>query len=208
MKRWVPFLVIGLVVVLAFGFLVNRACFELPKQLREAKVQYQVLLTSTTLQNNAAQAERQALLATIAEREASEARLKEKVAQDAKELASYKKTIADLQANEPPTTPEIEALPVVISLRAQVRQFSLALSAAEQTISDQSDLIFKLEQDKKDLLAWGTSWRDQYEREHTLRLASESLFKLSERRFKLTTTITYVAVTAVGAAIVYSLVRK
>lgn len=206
--KTVVFAILALAVVLTFGALVDRACFQLPKELREAKAAYQTLVVATDLQNNAAQAERQALLATIAEREASEATLKQVVAQNAKELASAKQTIAQLQANEPPTTPEIEALPVVISLRAQVRGFSLALSAAEKTIADQAALIISLELDKKDLLEWGTSWKSQYEREHTLRLASENLFNLSERRFKLSTKITYVAVTAVGAALVYSLVRK
>jgi len=204
-NKTVIWLVLGLA---TFGFLVDRACFQLPKQLREAKAQYQTLVVATDLQNTAAQSERQTLLATIAEREASEAVLKAKVAQDAKELAAAHRLIAELQANEPPTTPEIEALPVVISLRAQVRAFSLALATAEKTISDQSDTIFKLGQDKKDLWEWGTSWKAQYEREHTLRLASENLFKLSEHRFKLNKTVTYLVVGAAGAGLVYSLVRK
>lgn len=207
-NKTVIWLALGLALLLTFGFLVDMACFQLPEQLREAKAQYQSLVVETTIQNNAAQAERQALLATIAEREASEAVLKAKVAQDAKELALAHQTIAALQASEPPTTPEIEALPVVVSLRAQVRAFSVALAVAERTISDQSDIIFKLEQDKKDLWEWGASWEAQYEREHTLRLASENLFKLSEHRFKLNKTVTYLVVGAAGAGLVYSLVRK
>lgn len=206
LNKVLPWVAVALVLVtLGLGY---RACIQLPAQLKQAEAKYHDLAVVTDLQNHAAQAERLALLATIAEREASEATLKAKVAQSEKELAAARRTIAELQANEPPTTPAIEALPVVISLRAQVRAFGVALTAADKTISDQSDTILKLELDKKDLLALGETWKSQYDREHTLRVQAEDLFKLSERRYKLNKTVTLVAVTAVGAGIVYGLVRK
>lgn len=203
-------LTVGLVLLLTFGFLVDQACFRLPSKLKEAEAKYNVLVAETELTNQAAAAERARLLEVIAKNEAREAELLAESAQYVDQIQTYRAEITRLQAQEPPTTPEIEALPIVINLRAQVRQFSLALEAANQTISLQAQTITLLTQDKALLRERVDSWRGQYEREHALRLSAEGLYAKSTKvlgLFKLSGVAKDIVIGGLVAGTIYGLVK-
>ncbi len=52
--------------------------------------------------------------------------------------------ITRLKANEPPTTPEIEAMPIVVNLRAQVATLTVAFSLSQKTVTLQAEEIVLL----------------------------------------------------------------
>ena len=205
--RWV---VVSITILLVLGFLFDKACFQLPQALKDAEAKYQVLVAETALKDEAAAAERARLMTELAVHEEHEASLEAAVETTTAQLRAAKATIADLQAQEPETTPEIEALPIVINLRAQVAQFSLALEAAESTIASQREEISLLKQDKMLLVAQADTWRAQYEREHALHLAAKGLYDKSTKvlgLFKLSGIAKDILIGGLAATAIYGLVK-
>jgi tartrate dehydratase beta subunit/fumarate hydratase class I family protein len=99
--------------------------------------------------------------------------------------------IAALQAAEPPTTPEIEAMPIVISLRAQlkeaVRGFSLAREAVATLEAENVSLRVAIDAKDKAFADMAAKW----ELERGLRLTAEKSFDdLSKKYSRLHTKIT------------------
>ena len=202
--------IIGVVLVLVFGLLLDQACNVLPKRLQEAEVRYGIAVAVAAEKDAQAAEARAALVAAVAEREAMEAALKAEVAQANSELEVVNQKLEALLGQEPPTTPEEESLPIVISLRAQVKTLSHGFSLALATVEKQEGRIALLERDKADLLAWGESWRAQYEREHTLRLASDGLYADSQKvfgLFRVSGTVKNVVIGGLAAGTIYGLLR-
>lgn len=208
--RTLATVVIGLVVLLTLGFLADQACNVLPGRLQEAEARYRAAVAVAAEKDAQAAEARAALVAAIAEREAMEAALKAEVAQANSELAVVSQQLEALQGQEPPTTPDIEAMPIVISLRAQVRTLSEGFSLAMETIKKQEERIVLLERDKADLLSLVGSWKAQYEREHSLRLAAEGLYEDSQKvfgLFRLSGTVKNVVIGGLAAGTIYGLLR-
>jgi len=56
-------------------------------------------------------------------------------------------------------------------------------------------------------VAISDEWKSQYEREHTLRVQAEGLFKLSEHSRKLNKNIKNIALAVAGASVAYGLLK-
>lgn len=118
-------------------------------------------------------------------------RLREKSVRDDAKIAAQAAIIAAGHASEPPTTPEIEALPIVISLRAQLKEALVGFSLAQEAIvtlkAENAELRGAIAAKDKAFADLHTKW----ELEESLRLAAENSFAdLSKRYSKLSTKIT------------------
>lgn len=125
-------------------------------------------------------------------------------------VAAQAGTIADLQAAEPPTTPELEALPLVISLRAQNRALLEGFTLAQQTIAQQDEEIKALRLVIVDQRLIIAEWEAKFNREQALRLSSERLsatYKRELTKFRLTGTVKTVVIGGLAAGLVYSMVK-
>jgi hypothetical protein len=103
---------------------------------------------------------------TITQAHAAEAVALEDAVKAKRETAVAQAALAELQAQEPPTTPEIESLPIVINLRGQVARLTemFTLSQAEGAVKDRlivsKDTIIAAQ---ADAMAALTVQRDNYE---------------------------------------------
>ena len=105
------------------------------------------------------------------------------ITQKAEQIKVLSRDLADLIANEP-SQPELESQPLVINLRGQINKLSNMYSLSQQTITLQSEEIEVLRGKCNNLESIGTEWKQQYEKEHALRLSSEGLVKSLEKRVK------------------------
>jgi uncharacterized coiled-coil DUF342 family protein len=181
MKRAIPWVIAIGLLVLALAAV--DSCRNALKDLKEMRDKYNAQAKETDELKATHDAERAAYLAEIAAREERETALEEKVAAQVAEIKVQKATIAALQAAEP-VQPELEAEPLVINLRAQIREFSLALKKAEKAIEDQAKEIADLKLDKEALKKWGESWKADWEKEHALRLNAEANWHSVEKKYK------------------------
>lgn len=187
-----------------------RQC-NLTKKLKLAEEAYRQQVVATELLHK----ESDALIAAKA-REAAEAMARaDTLAVDnavlRQQVTAQAGVIADLQAAEPPTTPEIEAMPIVINLRAQVKALTHGFSLAQQTIAQQDQEIRNLRLVIADQTIMLQEWEAKFNREQALRLSSESLSAMYKRRlttFRLTGTVKTVVIGGLAAGLVYSMVRK
>jgi len=123
------------------------------------------------------------------------------------ELKAAKKKYDDLVAAEPTTTPEEEALPIVINLRAQVSQLKGMVSLAQDISQKQANEIGELKVKVTLLEQVGVEWKAAYDREHTLRLRAEDLYKVCSRSKNSNKLVTKVALGIAGAGIIYGLLK-
>jgi hypothetical protein len=94
--------------------------------------------------------------------------------------------LADIVGQEPPTTPEVESLPIVINLREQVARLSEMFSLALAKSDAQDRVIASWQTKYAAQVEISRSWQGQFENEHVLRLESERLFGMAEHRVKST----------------------
>lgn len=121
---------------------------------------------------------------TITQLNVEQAQLNASIVAKNAQLATQQAELEALQNAEPPTTPEVEALPIVISLRAQVARLSSMFTLSEAKCADYERIVASLKTEltaKDDIIA---SWRGQYENEHALRVQAEGLFKDYQRAYK------------------------
>lgn len=183
---------------------------RLTKRLAVAEAKYQAQVAETAaLQAQsdliiaAKTHEAEVAMATADTKSQENAVLKEKVKAQAT-------VIADLQAAEPPTTPEVEALPIVINLRAQVRALTQGFTLAQQTIANQDLEIKHLRLvivDKDIIIA---EWEAKFNREQALRLSCQDLSAMYKReltKFRLTGTVKTVVIGGLAAGLAYSFLR-
>ena len=177
------------------------------RQLRDAKLRYEAY-RAVAEADHAAMTEKVShmtneisrLGAAIAEKDA-------KVAQYVERVSTLTAELTALQDAEPPTTPEIEALPIVVNLRGQVAKLTAAFSLAQDTITLQGEEIALLVGQRELLEGVAAEWRGAYEREHALRVQAEGLFKLSERRVGMNKVVTKVALGVAAAGVAYGLLK-
>ena len=130
----------------------------------------------------------------------------EKSAKDA-EISRLRESLADAVANEPPTTPEIEAMPIVISLRAQIGWLNKLVASNLDIIANREQVIQAWTSKFNEQVDISEAWRTKYENERNLRENCEKLFKLSERSRKYGKTWTKIALGVAGAGIIYGLTK-
>lgn len=204
--------IIALVASVLFSlFLADRACNVLPKKLQEADAKYQAYRALSVEQHK----QSDALIAKLTEDNialASETvALKKDIATNKETISAQSQTIAQLQANEPPTTAEVEAMPIVINLRAQVRALTEGFSLARQTIAEQDKVILNLTLSNQNLERIVVEWQAKFNREQSLRLAAESLnlgYKKQISGMHLTSTIKNVVIGGLVVGVVAGLVRN
>jgi chromosome segregation ATPase len=139
------------------------------------------------------------LTKAIGQRDETIGQLEHKVAQYVEKTSTLTAELTALQNAEPPTTPEVEALPIVVNLRAQVSKVTEMLTLSQKTVTLQRQEIDAYV-DKVSLLEQViVEWKGAWDREHTLRVQAEDLFKLYERKQKLNRFWKTTAVVATGA---------
>jgi hypothetical protein len=117
----------------------------------------------------------------------------------------------ELIDNEPPTTPDIEAMPIVVNLRGRVAKLTEMFTLSQDVVSLQAEEITALKGKCIALESIGDEWKKSYEKEHILRVQAEGLFKNLERRVKSQGLLGKVkSAVIVGAAgyVAYSILKK
>jgi len=204
-NSWLPWVLVVILVV-ALGWSLD-SCRHARTKLDQAEGRYKTLVAQT----DAARAESDRLLAEYTARasaalgKAEEARAK---------AVALGRQVSDLTAalhaaQEPPTTAEQEALPIVIWLRSQLALQEQRFTLVQQQLSEKDNEIASLRvviSAKDNALA---EWQAKYEREHVLRLEGEALYAESksyisklERRSKASTVVFILAAGAITYAVV------
>lgn len=122
-------------------------------------------------------------------------------------IAALSVRLDELQNTEPPTTPEIEAMPIVINLRGQVARLTEMFSLAQETINTQREEIALWAKKYEAQAAISGEWQSEYEREHQLRLMSEGIVGRLERRVRGAKFLNKAAIVAVAGAVAYGLLK-
>jgi len=203
-KLWVWVAIIGL--VLLNLSLWDRAC-RADARLAKAEAEYAEARRIAEADHELGQRRIEELTKAIGHRDEKIGELDGVIAADVARIRVLEGELRDIQDAEPPTTPEIEAMPIVINLRAQVKKLAEGFNLARETITLQSREIDELKGKCLDLEAISAEWKAAYDREHALRLAAEDLFTLSQRRVGLSKTVAKVALGVAGAGIIYGLLK-
>ena len=125
---------------------------------------------------------------------------------DAK-IVALSTRLDELQNAEPPTTPEVEAMPIVINLRGQIAKLTEMFSLAQEAISARDTEISILKQMYANQVEISNEWKANYDREHALRLSCEGLVKHLESSVKASKFLNKAAIVAVAGAVAYGLLK-
>ena len=98
-------------------------------------------------------------------------------------IAALNHTIDNLTSAEPSTTPDIEAIPIVINLRARVAKLTEGFSLAQATIWKQEKIIANLELVVKNTEKIAADWEADYNRSQGLLATERSLRLASEKKW-------------------------
>jgi hypothetical protein len=183
MKKYLPIIagVFALVAIVSF----LRSC-GLSEKYREQKLAY-TELRAVTDADHAVQllfiAERDKL---IAQKDAEIVQYTERITTYQRQLSVLHTQLNELQNTEPPTTPEVESLPIVINLRGQVARLTEMFSVSQRIVSEENEIIKAWEVKFAAQVDISESWKKQYEDEHALRLACEGMNKTLENKVKTT----------------------
>jgi hypothetical protein len=144
---------------------------------------------------------------TITQKDAEIAERDKSIVAKNAQVAALTATLHDLQAAEPPTTPEIESLPIVINLRAQVKALARAFDLSQNVVIEQGLQIKAWEAKFNAQVTISETWRTRYENERTLRVACEGMFKAAEHQVKANKFWRTAAIVA-GAVAVGAILKK
>ena len=213
MKKALTIVAIVLAVAAVVSFV--RSC-QADAALKQAKADYEEL-------RRIADADHAMSKDHIAELEASQEELKGMIDSQATIIASKEATISSLKKSVVASNATTEALrnevQPVLDQNPKVAQLVASLDAGillrDTLITEQTTVINSL----KERIALGdqrfdnqvkisNEWKAMYEREQTLRVAAENLFKLSERRVSRNKLVTKVALGVAAGAVIYSVVHK
>jgi len=181
MKKYLPIIagVFALVAIVSF----LRSC-GLSEKYREQKLAYTELRAVTD-------ADHAVQLLFIAERDKIITTQNEKIEGFVGQVTTYQRQLSvlhsqleELQNTEPPTTPEIESLPIVINLRGQVSRLTEMFTLANSIIAEKDKIIKAWEVKFAAQVDISESWKKQYEDEHALRLACEGMNKTLESKVR------------------------
>jgi hypothetical protein len=197
-------LVVALVLLAVSQF---RAC-KLDKKYRDMKAAYETERRIAEADHALSMGRIDELTNAIGQMDEAIVQKDIEITQKAEQIKVLSRDLAYLIANEPPTTPDIESMPIVINLRGQLSKLTEMYSLCEQAVTLQSEEIDVLKGKCIALGAIGEEWRVQYDKEHALRLSAEGLFKLGEHRVGLNKTIAKVAVGVAAIVVVGSLLKK
>ena len=195
---------VAILALVACGVLWQRSC-RADAQLRQAKLEYAGYKA-------VAEADHEIQFGIITEKNKvivsmtkTIGKLNDENAADDAEIALLKDELEAVVGQEPPTTPDIEALPIVVNLRGQVKLLKEIVAKDIDVIANREKVIDAWELKFNAQVDISEAWRKNYESEHILRVQAEGLFKVCERsqrlnKFWKTTTIVAGAI-AIGAII-------
>jgi hypothetical protein len=125
------------------------------------------------------------------------------------EITTLSDRVEELQNAEPPTTPDIEAMPIVINLRGQVAALTQAFDLSQKEVTLQKQISAELWGKVSNLEKIADEWRGMYDREHALRVNCELLFKEADRRVsvyrfrgKVATAVAVAGAVVIGAKLI------
>jgi uncharacterized protein HemX len=172
----------ALVVALGlFGVSQFRAC-KLDKKYRDLKAAYET-------DRKIAEADHALSVAHIAELNNAIASADKVIGQKNADIKAksdkitlLQRRLDDVVGQEPPTTPEIESMPIVINLRAQIQNLSNMYSLATSIIDDKDEVIAQWSDKFYSMKKIAGEWKGMYDREHALRVNCEGLLGVCESR--------------------------
>lgn len=124
----------------------------------------------------------------------------------AKDLDEAKRDLASLQASEP-VAPDLENEPLVINLRAQIRELVEMFTLSQNTVRIQADEIKALNLKCVTLESMVLEWKGMYERDHALLQTSLSLVGSLERKVKNQKTEKRIAMIIGGLGFLYGVAK-
>jgi|GEM_PF-6152814 len=127
--------------------------------------------------------------AAISERDSRIAAERQALTAAHQALSDAERKLQEAQAAEPSASPDIEAHPLVLNLREQLRLQDARYAEARSVITQQAELISTLEAQTADLRLAAELWKAQYQAERALRLSAESTLKGTELRLRRTRAI-------------------
>ena len=170
----IPKLALVIVVVVVLAFFV-RSCQGPNEKYWMRVAVHEQAMKDAAVAHSASLAEIAALQADNAAKVSENVTLKGTVVTQMGTIATLNATIAGLVAIEPPTTPEEEALPIVINLRAQIKSLREGFSLSQETIATQGKIIANLELVVKNTEKIALGWKTDYERSQGLLATERSL---------------------------------
>ena len=185
MKKYLPHILLGLV-LFAGGFLTSRSCGGPDSKYWMRVAVHDQAMNVAATEHTINLAEIRVLKADNAQRVTENVTLRRDVTTANAKIVSLTHTIIDLAATEPSTTPDIEALPIVINLRARVARLTEGFSLAQITIGDQDKIIANLELVVKNTEKIAADWEADYNRSQALLATERSLRLTSEKKWKRT----------------------
>jgi hypothetical protein len=169
------------------SFSLFRSC-AVDARIRKAKLAYQELRAITEADKQLSDNRIGQLTKSIVDKDRQILNIEKEITQKDEQLTVVNQRLRDLQAAEPPTTPEIEALPIVVNLRGQVAKLTGMFNLSQNVVVAQSQEIVELKGKVGLLELVAAEWKGAYNREYALRLSSEKLLTIAENRgivFKL-----------------------
>jgi hypothetical protein len=118
-------------------------------------------------------------------------------------ITALSNRLDELVAGEPPTAPDIEAMPIVVNLRGRVAKLTEMFSLSQEVVTLQSEEIDALKGKCVDLVSIVNHLTVQYDKEHALRLSAEKLVVSLEKRVKSQGLLGKVKTVAIGVAAAY-----
>lgn len=202
----VVILVIALIVCSFFAYRSCRSDSKLRKQL----LKYEELKAQSEADHKLSLDRIDQLTKDIGHMTNEIVQLETDVAAKQKKITLLSDQLAAIVGQEPPTTPDIEAMPIVINLRAQVATLTEMFTLANGTIIDKDAIIARWERKYEAQVQISTEWKASYDREHILRVQAEDLFKACEHSKKVNKLWGNVKAVAMGiaAGVVVSAVTK
>jgi septal ring factor EnvC (AmiA/AmiB activator) len=202
----VVILVIALIVCSFFAYRSCRSDSKLSKQL----LKYEELKSQSEASHDASLKLIDGLTARIGQMTEEIVQLETDVAERQTKINLLSDQLAAIVGQEPPTTPDIEAMPIVINLRAQVATLTEMFALASNSIIDKDIAISKWEEKYNAQVKISAEWKNNYDMEYALRVQAEELFKSCEHSKKVNKLWGNVKAVALGlaAGVVVSAVSK
>ena len=204
MKKLLPVIIAVLLVAAVIGWYKS---FRADKVLAQEREKYRTMVVETEILKGQSDARIAELARQISAQSDIVSGLKADILVKNQRISALSSQLDELQNTEPPTTPEIESLPIVINLRGQVARLTEMFNLSQEAGKLKDQTIIALENKFTLQVAITDEIVGQLDREHALRLASESLANRAISRYKSSKFLNKAAIVAVAGAVAYGLLK-